>query len=84
MQQFSRSGDRPSKHPLVRRLDRALGELNVLLTAVAIGLALLDLTCLYGVVVGEPLQKAFHSERAYTPAWPGLFPSRHHSEDSSD
>jgi hypothetical protein len=85
MQQYSRSGEEPSKRQLMRRLDRAFGELNVFLAAVAIGLAVLDLTCLYGVAIGEPLQQAFHHERAYAPAWPGLLSSaRHHADDSSD
>jgi hypothetical protein len=84
MQQYSRSGDQPSKHPLMRRLDRAFGELNVLLTAVAIGLAVLDLTCLYGVTIGESLRQAVHSERAYTAGWPGLLSQRHRSDESSD
>jgi hypothetical protein len=84
MRQYSHSGGQPSKHQLMRRLDRAFGELNVFLTAVAIGLALLDVACLYGVALGEPLQQAFHNERAYTAGWPGLLLPRHHSGDSSN
>jgi hypothetical protein len=44
MQQQSPSGDYlPSR--LMRRLNRAFGEINAFLLAVAIGLAVLDLTC---------------------------------------
>ena len=43
MQQPSPFGD--PRAQFLRRLNRMLGEINVLLTAVAVGLAVLDFTC---------------------------------------
>jgi hypothetical protein len=43
MHQHSPFGD--PRAQFLRRLNRILGELNVLLTAVAVGLAVLDFTC---------------------------------------
>ena len=43
MQQPSPLGD--PRAQFLRRLNRMLGEINVLLTAVAVGLAVLDFTC---------------------------------------
>jgi hypothetical protein len=39
------SSNEKSARPLMRRLDRAFGEINVVLLALAIGLAALDFTC---------------------------------------
>ena len=46
----SSSGDDAS---LMRRLDRAAGQLNAFLVIVAIGLALLDLTCFSAITVEQ-------------------------------
>ncbi|HEV2301482.1 MAG TPA: hypothetical protein VGR91_07920 [Stellaceae bacterium] len=77
-------GERAQRGQLIRRLDRAFGELNVFLTALAIGLALLDLTCLYGVTVSRPLIAALHVQPPQSVAWPGLVPGlRQRSDDAS-
>lgn len=55
----SSSGDDTS---LVRRLDRAAGQLNAFLVILAIGLALLDLTCFSALTV----------ERAIASGHPGM------------
>lgn len=41
-----RQRDDDDRHALLPRLNRALGQLNPLLLAIAIGLAVLDFTCL--------------------------------------
>jgi hypothetical protein len=43
------------RSPLLRRLERAAGELNPFLTILAIGIAVLDLTCYMGVVGSRQL-----------------------------
>lgn len=74
-------GERTHKGDLLRRFDRALGELNVFLTALAIGLALLDLTCFYGVTVGRPLTTALNAQMPQGAAWPSLVPAMPRSAD---
>lgn len=39
------SSNDPAPQPLLRRLDRVVGELNVFLLAVALGLGTLDFVC---------------------------------------
>ena len=39
------SSNDPAPQPLFRRLDRVLGELNVFLLAIALGLGALDFVC---------------------------------------
>jgi hypothetical protein len=42
----------------LRRLDRMLGEINVLLTAVAVGLAVLDFTCFVALRVSAEIGRS--------------------------
>jgi hypothetical protein len=74
-------GERAHRGGLLRRFDRALGELNVFLTALAIGLALLDLTCFYGLTVGRPLMTALNVQAPQGAAWPSLVPAMPRSAD---
>jgi hypothetical protein len=52
MWQLSPRDDR-SHEPLMRRLDRAAGEVNPFLIVLVIGLAILDLTCFVALQVSE-------------------------------
>jgi hypothetical protein len=49
MHQLFQRDDR-SREPLMRRLDRAAGRINPLLMAIAIGLAVLDASCLIALL----------------------------------
>jgi len=53
----------PAKQ-LFYRLDRAAGELNVLLFVIALGLGILDLTCLWALKVEEALPPMTHAGAA--------------------
>jgi hypothetical protein len=44
----------PAKQ-LARRLDRVAGELNVILVVIALGLGVLDLTCLWALKIEDAL-----------------------------
>jgi hypothetical protein len=83
MRQYSQGSNQPSKHQLMRRLDRAFGDLNVFLAALAIGLAVLDLTCLYGVTVGRSLTTALYEQAPQSVASPGPPATQRRSHDSS-
>jgi hypothetical protein len=48
----------PTQKTALQRLDRVAGDLNVLLAAVAIGLATLDMTCFVGQRLVDNLPKA--------------------------
>ena len=50
--------DKGSYSSWKRRLDRALGEINVALVAVAIGLAVLDVTCLLAFTATTEIRRA--------------------------
>ena len=56
MQQPSPFGD--PRAQFLRRLNRMLGEINVLLTAVAVGLAVLDFTCLLALRVSAEIGRS--------------------------
>jgi hypothetical protein len=56
MQQHSPFGDPCAQ--FLRRLNRILGELNVLLTAVAVGLAVLDFTCFVALRVSAEIGRS--------------------------
>lgn len=56
MQQPSPFGD--PRAQFLRRLNRMLGELNVLLTAVAVGLAVLDFTCFLALRVSAEIGRS--------------------------
>jgi hypothetical protein len=56
MQQPSPFGD--PRAQFLRRLDRMLGEMNVLLTAVAVGLAVLDFTCFLALKVSAEIARS--------------------------
>jgi len=56
MQQPSPSGD--PRAQFLRWLNRMLGEINVLLTAVAIGLAVLDFTCFVALRVSAEIGRS--------------------------
>jgi hypothetical protein len=49
---------------LMRRLDRVAGELNAFLLVLAIGLAVLDLTCFMTLEVSQALQHPFEPQTA--------------------
>jgi hypothetical protein len=52
----------------LRRLDRVVGDLNVLLAAFAIGLATLDLTFVVGQRLIDRLPEAMQTGSVYEPA----------------
>lgn len=81
MRQPYSPGERAHRGGLLQRLDRAFGELNVFLAAFAIGLAILDLTCLYAVTVARPLTAGLHVEARHGALMPGLFPTRQHASE---
>jgi hypothetical protein len=56
VQQPSPSGD--PRAQFLRRLNHILGEMNVLLTAVAVGLAVLDFTCFVALRVSADIGTA--------------------------
>ena len=56
MQQPSPFGD--PRAQFLRRLNRMLGEINVLLTAVAVGLAVLDFTCFLALRVSAEIGRS--------------------------
>ena len=56
MQQPSPLGD--PRAQFLRRLDRMLGEINVLLTAVVVGLAVLDFTCFLALKVSAEIARS--------------------------
>ena len=55
MQQPSPFGD--PRAQFLRRLNRMLGEISVLLTAVAVGLAVLDFTCFLALKVSAEIAR---------------------------
>ncbi|MBO0736974.1 MAG: hypothetical protein J2P48_10455 [Alphaproteobacteria bacterium] len=57
MQQRSPSDDHSLRN-LPRRLDRVFGEINAFLLVLAIGLAVLDVTCFVGLKVSDEIQWA--------------------------
>ena len=59
----------------MQRLDRAFGELNSFLMAVAIGLAILDVTCFYALTVKHSVAAQWHAPASDKLAWSGLFPA---------
>jgi hypothetical protein len=52
------SSDRNPPQPFIRRVDRMLGEINALLVALAIGLAVLDATCFVLLKTATALEEA--------------------------
>ena len=56
MQQPSPFGD--PRAQFLRRLNRMLGEINVLLTAVAVGLAVLDFTCFLALRISAEIGRS--------------------------
>jgi hypothetical protein len=70
--------DESSYRSWKRRLDRALGEINVVLTALAIGLAVLDITCLFAFTATAEIRRAYSSSQQVQPslsqAWPEWLP----------
>lgn len=66
--------DETSYRSWKRRLDRALGEINVVLAALAIGLAILDVTCLFALTAAAEIRQAHSSSQQVQPAlsqaWP--------------
>jgi hypothetical protein len=63
--------DPPNKRKLLRGLERAAGEINPFLTILAIGIAILDLTCYAGLASSR--QVVLHST-AYA-ATPSVAPA---------
>jgi hypothetical protein len=63
------SDDR-SDQPFLRRLDRAFSDLNAILLALAIGLALLDFTCFIGMATFSEIRRAEQSALLATQAPP--------------
>ena len=61
-----------------RRLDRAFGEINIVLAALAIGLATLDITCLFAFTATAEIRRAYSSSQQVQPslsqAWPEWLP----------
>ena len=60
-----------------RRLDRALGEINVVLVALAIGLAVLDITCFVAFTATAEIRRAHGSSQQAqlsVQAWPEWLP----------
>jgi hypothetical protein len=61
-----------------RRLDRALGEVNIVLAALAIGLAILDLICLFAFTATAEIRRAHGPSQQVQPslsqAWPEWLP----------
>lgn len=61
-----------------RRLDRALGEINVVLVALAIGLAVLDITCFVAFTANAEIRRAHGSSQevqlSVQQAWPAWLP----------
>jgi hypothetical protein len=58
----SSSGDKYS-YDWMRRFDRAVGQINVVLAALAIGLAVLDVTCLIALTAIAEVKRANHPAR---------------------
>jgi len=54
----------------MRRLNRVLGEINVLLLAVAIGLAVLDATCFVAISASTEIARVQHSLISAEPSRP--------------
>ncbi|MGC2413210.1 MAG: hypothetical protein WA459_11010 [Stellaceae bacterium] len=63
------SNDHPPRH-LMRRLNRVFGEINVFLLAVAIGLAVLDLTCFVALSTSTEIARSQHSPISAAPSPP--------------
>ena len=61
-----------------RRLDRALGEINVVLVALVIGLAVLDIGCFVAFTATTEIRRAHSSSHEVRPslsqAWPEWLP----------
>jgi len=61
-----------------RRLDRVLGEINVVLVALAIGLAVLDITCFVAFTANAEIRRAHGSSQevqlSVQQAWPAWLP----------
>ena len=66
MQHFSRPDDAPGSFR--RSFDRLVGELNVALCAIAIGLAVLDFTCFVTLRTIVEVKRAEHAALLGTPA----------------
>jgi hypothetical protein len=66
-QQLWLSEDR-SLRPLMRRLNRVFGEINVVLLAIAIGLTELEATCLVALRASAEMARAQHSPISAVPA----------------
>jgi hypothetical protein len=70
--------DESSYRSWKRRLDRALGEINVVLVALAIGLAVLDITCFVAFIGTGEIRRAHTSIQQVQPplshAWPEWLP----------
>ena len=54
--------------PLLRRLDRAFGEINVFLLALAIGIAALDVTCFITLRASAEIARANQNVILATPS----------------
>ena len=70
MQQPSPRGD--PRAQFLRRLDRMLGEINVLLTAVVVGLAVLDFTCFLALKVSAEIARAQFGARPLEQVTPSV------------
>ena len=70
MQQPSPSGD--PRAQFLRRLNHMLGEINVLLTAVAVGLAVLDFTCFVALRVSAEIGRPQFGVRAVEQVMPPI------------
>jgi len=69
--------DENSRVDWMRRLNRALGEINVFLVVLAIGLAVLDATCFVTLTITAVIRQENLSPRNRQPssseAWPAWF-----------
>jgi hypothetical protein len=71
-------GDKRSDSSWKRRIDRTLGEINVVLVALAIGLAVLDTTCFVAFTAAGEIRRAHGWSQQVRPslsqAWPEWLP----------
>ena len=71
-------GDKRSDSSWKRRIDRTLGEINVVLVALTIGLAVLDTTCFVAFTAAGEIRRAHGWSQQVRPslsqAWPEWLP----------
>ena len=70
MQHHSPFGD--PRAQFLRRLNRILGELNVLLMAIAVGLAVLDFTCFVALRVSAEIRQSQFTVRPAEQVMPSV------------